>query len=338
LNGDLTAFNTLRLPALADRLVLARDRRTVLETVVRARAEGSRLVPVGGGSNLVLQRRVPATVCVLRTRGLRFGAPRDGRVEVAVEAGENWHGVVRACLGRGLGGLENLALIPGSAGAAPIQNIGAYGVEFSELCRSVTVVDLQTGLVEDWSAADCRFGYRDSRFKAAGGRYLVLSLRLALPTRWVPRLDYGELAREVARSGRRRPGAVEVAEAVIRVRRRKLPDVRRVGNVGSFFKNPQVPASAAAALQQRYPELQLHPLAEAPGHCKLAAAQLIDLGGWKRRPDPQVGLWPRQALVLVNRGGATGAQVLAYAERIQQEVLERCGVALELEPAVLGEP
>jgi len=337
LSGELGAFNTLRLPATADRLVVARDRRTVLEAVARARAEGATLVPLGGGSNLVLQRRVPATVCVLRTRGLEIGAPRAGWIEVRVEAGENWHGVVRACLGRGLGGLENLALIPGSAGAAPIQNIGAYGVELSELCQGVTVVDLRSGDLEDWSAADCGFGYRDSRFKAEAGRYLVLALRLRLPVAWAPRLSYGELAEEVARSGRR-PTARQVAEAVIRVRRRKLPDVRRVGNVGSFFKNPVVTHAVAAELQVRCPQLKVHALEDQPGYCKLAAAQLIDLGGWKQRPDPQVGLWPRQSLVLINRGGATGAAVLAYAGRIQREVRERCGVSLELEPAVLGVP
>jgi UDP-N-acetylmuramate dehydrogenase len=255
---------------------------------------------------------------------------------VTAAAGENWHELVRFCLGQGLEGLENLALIPGLVGAAPIQNIGAYGVELADHFVHLTALDSRTGVIRTLRAADCGFGYRHSVFKTpAGAHWIVLSVTVRLHRHGARVLDYPDLRLELDRVGWDRPSAVQVAEAVIRVRRRKLPDPRRHGNVGSFFENPQVPEAVARSAHERVPALTLR--AAGPGQVKLSAAQLIDACGWKGRTRGAAGVWHRQPLVLVNRGSATGADVLALAEAIRGDVAERFGIRLQLEPRVLGQ-
>ncbi|MFW6092783.1 MAG: UDP-N-acetylmuramate dehydrogenase [Pseudomonadota bacterium] len=334
--GSLAAANTLGVPSRADRLVPVHDASTLRRLVDEARAQGIPWTVLGGGSNVVLRRRVPGLVCLMRNRGIAVASGPDGGARVTAAAGERWHDLVRFTLGQGLVGLENLALIPGSVGAAPIQNVGAYGVELADRFVSLRALDTASGEVVCLDRTACRFGYRDSLFKSAeGARFVVLSVTLALARAGAPVLDYAELAAEVGRLGRWRPTAAEVADAVIRVRRRKLPDPRRHPNVGSFFKNPEVAAAQAQAACRRHPGLTTRP---APGgRVKLSAAQLIDACGWKGRSSGSVSVWHRQPLVLVNHGGAAGADVLAMSEDIRHDVDRRFGIRLELEPRVLGQ-
>jgi UDP-N-acetylmuramate dehydrogenase len=332
-NGHgLKPFNTLGVPAWAERFVAVTREDDLVDLVQR----GEPLTVLGGGSNVVLRRWLPGIVCLIRLRGRRLDEGPDGSVDVTAAAGENWHELVRYCLGQGLVGLENLALIPGLVGAAPIQNIGAYGVELADRLVRLTALDTRAGVIRTLHAADCGFGYRHSVFKTPeGAHWIVLSVTVRLHRHGARAVDYPELQLELARLGWDRPSAVQVAEAVIRVRRRKLPDPRRHGNVGSFFENPEVPEGVARAARQQVPALTLR--AAGPGRVKLSAAQLIDACGWKGRSRGAAAVWHRQPLVLVNRGAATGADMLALSEAIRANVAERFGIHLQLEPRVLGQ-
>lgn len=333
--GDLSGANSLRLPATAERLMVLR-READVDAVVQA-LRGRRAPPLtvlGGGSNVVLRPRIPGIVCLMKMRGVRLEA-RRGSVRVTAAAGERWHDLVRHTLGQGLWGLENLALIPGSVGAAPIQNVGAYGVELAERFVRLRALDVTSGRVHTFDQSACEFTYRDSRFRREdGNRLIILDVTLELERCPAPRFDYPDLRRELVRLGWDRPSPVQVAEAVVRVRRRKLPDPRHIGNAGSFFKNPVVDAASAERLAAAHPGLVRH--ADGTGRVKLAAAQLIERCGWKARRIGAAAVWHRQPLVLVNRGGATAADLLTLSERIRRDVRDRFDVALELEPRVVG--
>ena len=322
--------NALGVPCRADSLIAAR---TDEELIATLRRHGRDLVLLGGRSNVVLPQRLKRPVCLVATRGVEIRPDGDGFL-VTAKAGENWHGLVRRTIGRGLFGLENLALIPGSVGAAPIQNIGAYGVELAERTESVRVFDRVAGEVRRLSPEHCRFGYRTSVFRCEPERYAVLDVTLRLDRRGRRILNYPDVGREMRKQGWPAPNPRQVAEVVIRIRRRKLPDPRKWGNVGSFFKNPVVAPEEAERLACSVPGLVRHRF----GHgVKLAAAQLIDLCGWKGYRTGDVGVWRRQPLVLVNRGRASADEFLALAQTLRESVLERFRVALELEPTVMSD-
>lgn len=332
---SLIDANTLGVPSVAEQGVTVRHERALVDLVGSLGGVGRSLTVLGGGSNVVLRGRVPGVVCLMRNRGIRLETETGG-ARITVAAGERWHDLVRYTLGRGMAGLENLALIPGAVGAAPIQNIGAYGVELAERFVSLRALDVRTGRIHVFTARDCRFGYRDSRFKQADGAgFVILDVTLRLHRRAAPNIDYPDVRAELARLGFHRPTPPQVAEAVIRVRRRKLPDPRRIGNAGSFFKNPEIPTAQREDLARRHPGLVSWPGSD--GRVKLSAAQLIEVCGWKGRTVGSVGVWPRQPLVLVNRGGATGADVLAVGEDIRCDVAARFGIHLEMEPRVVGQ-
>lgn len=291
-------------------------------------------IVLGAGSNVVLPARVDQPVLLMQMRGLALTSSGAHSTRLEAAAGERWHDVVRFALGQGLGGLENLALIPGTAGAAPVQNIGAYGVEIASCLESLQVFDWRTGRIDVWPREACAFGYRDSVFKRPEGRgRIILGMSLALTRAPTVIADYPDIALELKRFGISKPQPVDIAEAVIRVRRRKLPDPRRVGNVGSFFKNPLIAAEEADRIANVMPDLVRY--GQADGRVKLAAAQLIDRCGWRGRARGSAAVWTRQALVLVNRGGVDRADVLELAAAIQADVAARYGVPLELEPEVL---
>ena len=320
--------NTLGVPCAADGLCVARSETQLIEAL---RNGGERALVLGQGSNVVLPERLARPVVLAAWPGLALSV-RGGEALLTAAAGESWHALVRYSLGQGWAGLENLALIPGSAGAAPIQNIGAYGVELSERVVEVRVFDRAENRVRALTAEACQFAYRSSLFKADPARHAVLSLTLRLARRLAPRLDYPDVGRELERQGLTRPTPRQVAEAVIRIRRRKLPDPRHWGNAGSFFRNPIVDRDEAERLARTEPGLVAHPVA---GGVKLAAAQLIDRCGWKGRRLGEVGVWHRQPLVLVNHGHGRGPDFLALGEKVRRSVLERFGVALELEPSAI---
>lgn len=286
---------------------------------------------LGGGSNLLLTQDFPGLVLHMRNTGMRVVGEDDAFVYVTAAAGENWHRFVQWSLNLGFGGLENLSLIPGSVGAAPIQNIGAYGVEIKDCFHSLTAFDFIDGRTLTLDHAACRFAYRDSIFRQElRDRAVVLDVTFALPRRWQARLHYADLMQELSARRIDSPSPREIADAVMAIRTRKLPDPAQIGNAGSFFKNPLVSAQQRDSLLARYPQLVSY--AQPDGAYKLAAGWLVDRCGWKGRSLGAAGVYAKQALVLINEGGASGREIVALAQAIQADVQERFGVRLEPEP------
>lgn len=332
--ADLTALNTFGLAASTDAYVRLTGRQQ-LTALAELAGRYRRTLVLGGGSNVVLPARVDGLVAHMCIKGVRLVERRDDAWIVESGGGENWHGFVEACLRNGWDGLENLALIPGTVGAAPVQNIGAYGVELNQRFHALTAWDMASRTLVRMSAADCRFAYRDSRFKHDDpGRWVIVSVQFALPRPWRPVLEYPDLRRHAGLSALQSDvTARAIFDAVCEIRRAKLPDPAVVGNAGSFFKNPIVDAAMHAALLAHHPALVSY--AQPDGRYKLAAGWLIDQCGWKGRSLGAAGVHERQALVLVNRGGAQAGDILALADAMRADVLARYGVALESEPVVV---
>ncbi|MBK8528763.1 MAG: UDP-N-acetylmuramate dehydrogenase [Rubrivivax sp.] len=335
---SLRPYNSFGLPAVAHTLVHVRsdaDVRRLLGHPEHGRA--AKLV-LGGGSNLILSRDPQAVVLRVEVAGRRLLAEHDDAWIIESGAGENWHELVAWSLDQGLPGLENLALIPGTVGAAPVQNIGAYGLELKDRFESLDAVDLVTGRSVTLDARACNFGYRDSIFKQGGfgglaGKSLITRVRLRLPRPWQPVLGYLDLQRRMAETGDSSPDARTIFEWVCAIRRAKLPDPARIGNAGSFFKNPIVSAEQCKDIIGRDPEIVHYPMPD--GTVKLAAGWLIDACGWKGKSVGRAAVYERQALVLVNRGGASGAEVVTLARAIQESVYGRFGIRLEPEPVIV---
>ncbi|MCP3022020.1 UDP-N-acetylmuramate dehydrogenase [Cupriavidus basilensis] len=329
----LRRHNTFGFDVRARFAVHVRSEADLLAALADPRAQGLPLVVLGGGSNVVLTQDLDALVLLMEIPGYAV-ASADAAHLVTAGAGENWHALVCRTIADGLPGLENLALIPGTAGAAPIQNIGAYGVELRERFDSLRAFDRHRGEFVHLTLEQCQFAYRDSLFKREGrDRYIITAVTLRLPLPWQPVLGYAELARELAQDSAAHPTADRIRDAVIAIRSRKLPDPAQVGNAGSFFKNPVVGAEQRDALLVRYPNLVSH--AQPDGSYKLAAGWLIDQCGFKGVSDGPVGVYGKQALVLVHHGGGTGQALLALAHRIADAVQARFGVRIEPEPVVL---
>ena len=331
---DLQPFNTLTIAARAQYFAEATDLDGLREALEFARQRQLPILPLGGGSNIVLTGDFPGLALHVGLKGLDIAPAPNGEkgARVTAAAGENWHQLVMQCVGQGFGGLENLALIPGNIGAAPIQNIGAYGVELKDTFHSLTAMEVATGELVEFSAQDCQFGYRDSVFKqSARDRYLICEVRLALPGSWQPHVSYPALQQFFAESGQAVSSLTPeaVAEAVIAIRNSKLPNPVHTPNAGSFFKNPVVTGEQYAALKQQYPDL----VAFAAGdEWKLAAGWLIDQAGWRGYSRDGVGVHERQALVLVNPGHQCGSKVVALAREIAADIRDKYGVDLEPEP------
>lgn len=331
LNASLDGLSTFRLPARAAELIVL-DHVDQLADLTASQP----LLVLGEGSNTVFLDDWPGTVLVNRLRGISVerAGPAFSRVRAA--AGENWHRLVRWCLDQGLHGIENLVLIPGSTGAAPIQNIGAYGVELADVLESVTAWDRQQDRLREIPTADCGFGYRASRFRDRDkGRFLITAITLRLQHRFVPQTGYRSLAEELERSGENRsPGPREVVAAVIRLRRHRLPDPARLANAGSFFKNPVVGAPVAERVLSEYPDLPHWRLPD--GRVKLAAGWMIEQRGWKGRSVGDAAVYRHHALVLVNRGSATAGQVRELIDALGSDIEAAFGVRLEPEPILIG--
>jgi len=332
--ANLRAFNTFGLPAVASTLVRVHSEAQVKQVVDHPEFGPAPKLILGGGSNLVLTRDVAAVVLKVEIMGRRLVAETPEAWIVEAGAGENWHEFVAWTLEQGWPGLENLALIPGRVGAAPVQNIGAYGIELKDRFDTLDGVDLITGRSVTLNAAQCAFGYRDSVFKhALAGKTLITRVRMRLPRPWQGVLGYLDLQRRQHDSGISAPDARTVFDWVCDIRRAKLPDPALIGNAGSFFKNPVVSAEQCRDIIGRDPSVVHYPLPD--GTAKLAAGWLIDACGWKGKSVGHAGVHDRQALVLVNRGGAIGAEVLTLARAIQESVYGRFGIRLEPEPVIL---
>jgi UDP-N-acetylmuramate dehydrogenase len=332
---SLRDLNTFGLPAVARWFVRASSSADLLESLDFARGNGLPVLPLGGGSNLVLAGDPPGLVLQVGLPGFDVADAGPQGVLVRVGAGEDWTGLVDRCLGLGLYGLENLALIPGTAGAAPIQNIGAYGVEVRNVLEGVEAVEIATGAVRTFDNGECAFGYRDSVFKGVlKDRFVVAAVTLRLSRLPVVSASYGALATELSRRGVAEPTPIDVAEAVRHLRRTKLPDPAVTGNAGSFFQNPVVAPGIAGALRSAHPGLPTFPSED--GRVKLAADWLIEQCGFKGARRGAAGVHPSHALVLVNHGGATGRDILALADEIRSAVFGRFGVSLAIEPRIVG--
>lgn len=331
--ADLSRLNSFRVSARARSLAILNDRSHLSEVATILRAGEPSLI-LGGGSNVLFTKDFEGTVlqvCLMGRRVLEARANTDS-ILVEAHAGESWHDLVTWTLKRGLFGLENLSLIPGSVGAAPVQNIGAYGVELAEVLESVEALNIEDGQLYRLSREACELGYRDSIFRRAGGqvRWLIVSVRLALSTSAKPRLVYSDLEREFSHR-HPPPSPTEVAEAVCRIRQRKLPDPKQLGNAGSFFRNPTLDQQSAEQLKARHPEMPIWPNAMNTSGFKLPAAWLIERCGWKGARRGDAGVHSEHALVLVNYGKATGSEIAALAADIQASVFEQFGVRLEPE-------
>ena len=331
---NLRTLNAFGLPAVAHTLVRVRSDAEVRRVVDHPELGLAPKFVLGGGSNVVFTRDPQAVIVKVEVAGRRLVEQRDDAWIVEVGAGEPWHDTVAWTLDQGWPGLENLALIPGTVGAAPVQNIGAYGVELKDRFESLDVVDLVTGRSATLGPDACRFGYRDSVFKRAlAGKSVITRVRMRLPRPWEPVLGYLELERKVQETGNAAPDAATVFDWICAIRRAKLPDPAVIGNVGSFFKNPVVSAEQCRDIIDRDPEIVHYPMPD--GSVKLAAGWLIDACGWKGKTIGRAGVYEKQALVLVNRGGASGAEVVTLARAIQESVYGRFGIRLEPEPVVV---
>ncbi len=330
---DLKSSNTLALSGYAADYLKVRTISQLRELPSNLR---QRFV-LGGGSNLVLTGDFDGLILHMAIPGKRLLSEDDDAFYVEAGAGENWHDFVQWTLAQGWPGLENLSLIPGTVGAAPIQNIGAYGLEVGELLAQVTAWDFEKKSFFTVDRRNCRFAYRDSLFKQEGwhlnGRIAITSVTFRLPKRWQPNLGYADIAQELANRGITTPTPQAIAAAIVAVRQRKLPDPAVIPNAGSFFHNPVVEAAQADALAAAHPGLPRYP--QADGRIKLAAGWLIEQAGWKGKDLGPVGMYEKRALVLVNRGGATGDDVQRTMSAMRQAVFEQFGIVLHPEPVFL---
>jgi UDP-N-acetylmuramate dehydrogenase len=289
---------------------------------------------LGGGSNILFTGDFPGLVMHNNMKGITDSAEDGDQLWLKVAAGEVWHDLVLSTMNRGLGGLENLSLIPGLAGAAPIQNIGAYGAELSEVLDEVEAVRLLDGKVATFSNSACRFGYRTSVFKTElAGQYMITSITLRFDHKHQVNTRYGAVAETLKAMGVNEPSIRDVSEAVIRIRRSKLPDPAQVGNAGSFFKNPVLDPDTFERLRLSAPDIPAY--REPGGNVKVPAAWLIEKAGWKGKRVGKVGMHERQALVLVNYGGATGRDLHQHALTVKRSVAERFSIDLEEEVRVV---
>ena len=335
-DASLRHLNSFGIQASANRLIEVNDDRDLDQAIELCGDSGPELI-LGGGSNLLIVAPIRGTVLRLAAAHQTIIGQADGLTIVEAAAGCNWHSFVGWTLAQGLAGLENLSLIPGTVGAAPIQNIGAYGLELAERFDSLTAIHLPTGVTRIFNRAECQFGYRDSVFKQPPlSQWLIRTVRFALAPDLPLRTDYGEIGKQLARDGVQQPHAVDVANAVVTIRRRRLPDPAIIGNAGSFFKNPLISISLAEQLHVRFSDLPRFPSNQpSDSRVKLSAAWLIEQCGWKGQRRGDAGVYQRHALVLVNHGNATGRDLLSLAQEIRDSVQQRFGVTLEPEPIIV---
>jgi len=332
---NLQGLNTFGVPASAPAFTTIHSPREI-EAIARA-FDPQDLFVLGGGSNVLFLENPRKFVLHNQLIGRGIMSRQGNTTIIAAAGGENWHELVAWSLKMGLGGLENLSLIPGSVGAAPIQNIGAYGVELSSVLHKIRAMDLKTGKWVLFDAEDCGFGYRTSRFKTVDkGRYFIAEVQFRLTTnKHAAYTSYGAINQELVVRNITKPTPVDISKAVVAIRKSKLPDPKKMGNGGSFFKNPIVPRKTYQHIRERFPGLGSYPVDDQ--RVKLPAAWLIEKAGWKGKRVGQVGISPKHALVLVNYGDGTGKDIWGLAREIQASVLERFGVELEPEVNLIGE-
>lgn len=334
-NAPLKDLNTFGMEVNAQRLAHVRNETELQEMHAGNLFSEGPLLVLGGGSNVLFTQNVTGLVVCMEMKGKRIVQENGDELVLEVAAGEDWHGLVEYTMEQDWGGLENLSLIPGKVGAAPIQNIGAYGVELRDRFVYLDYFHLATGEVQRFTAAECAFGYRDSIFKRElKGQGIILRVALRLSQRnHVLNTSYGAIGKELEQRGITAPTIQDVSQVVIDIRRSKLPDPAEIGNSGSFFKNPELPNAQFEALKADYPDLPGYVVSETV--TKVPAAWLIDRAGWKGQTFGNYGVHKRQALVLVNYGGARGQDIYDLSQRILESVRDKYGVELEREVNVI---
>lgn len=305
-----------------------------MEAISNTVASGSKYLILGGGSNILFTEDFKGTILKNNLKGIEILSENDSNVWIRARSGEIWHELVLYCVERGWAGIENLALIPGTAGAAPIQNIGAYGVEIQSVLEEVEALDIAGETIKTIGNSDCRFGYRDSIFKQeAKGKFFITGIVLKLSKKPVLQTSYGDIQEVLRTRHITQPQIGDVCQAVITIRKQKLPDPSAMGNAGSFFKNPVIPQDRFEQLRSRHPDLRYFPVDAQ--HVKIPAAWLIEQCGWKGYRDGDAGVHRNQALVLINYGSATGKQIVTLAQKIIHSVEETFGIELTPEVNIL---
>lgn len=333
-NLSLKPFTTFGIDVRASEFTTVSSLDELRNVTTELQAKHTPMLILGGGSNLLITRDFEGCVVKIDNKGIEIVSENEDFVRVKASAGENWHDFVMWCVGRGYGGIENLSLIPGNVGSSPIQNIGAYGVEMKDSFESLEAFHIDKGEVLTMKREDCRFGYRDSIFKQElKGKAVIWAVTFRLSKHPVVQIDYGAIQEELKSMGCSNPGIAEVSQAICNIRQSKLPDPAVTGNAGSFFKNPTIGAEQADFLKASYPGLVAYYLPD--GNVKLAAGWLIEQCKWKGFRRKDAGVHEKQALVLVNYGQATGSEILKLAEEIQQSVLEKFDVLLEMEVNII---
>ncbi|MDX1585598.1 MAG: UDP-N-acetylmuramate dehydrogenase [Balneolaceae bacterium] len=324
---DLAPYNTLHIQAKAASLISVTSQEQLVRFIKEAGVEPNNLFVLGGGSNILFADDFDGMVLHIAIRGRKVVEETEDYVLLRIGAGENWHETVMHCVDHGWGGIENLSLIPGTVGAAPIQNIGAYGVELEEVFQSLEAVELATGDVKTFYKEDCRFGYRDSIFKnQLKGKYAVAAVTLRLSKKPSLNTSYGAIRKELERRDIASPTIRDISRVVIDIRNSKLPDPDELGNAGSFFKNPIVSRQKYEQLKMNYPSIPGYELNEI--ETKVPAGWLIEEAGLKGMRYGNAGTYKQQALVIVNHGGATGDEIMELSEKIRTAVREKFGIEL----------
>lgn len=327
-NVDLKPYNTFGISVKADYFAAFQDVSS-LDTLLSDNS-GKTITILGGGSNVLFTKNYEGLILRNEIKGKEVVNKDDEFVYVKAGAGENWHEFVLYCIKNNWGGIENLSLIPGSVGASPMQNIGAYGVEIKDVFHKLEAFNIESGKLEAFSHSECQFGYRESVFKRAlKGKYVITSVTYRLTKNHKLNTSYGAINSELEAKGVENPTIKNVSDAVITIRQSKLPDPKQIGNAGSFFKNPVVEQSVLNKIQEKYPEVPFYPIDE--NHVKLPAGWLIDTAGWKGKRIGNHGVHSKQALVLVNYDNATGEEIYALSQEILDDIQEKFGVLLERE-------
>lgn len=332
-NVSLKHYNTFGVEATAKKLVHINHEEDLLALYNDGAFETEKLLFLGGGSNMLFVDDYDGLVVHMDIKGLHSFPINEG-VEICIGGGERWHDVVMYCVGNGFGGIENLSLIPGTAGAAPVQNIGAYGVELQDVFYSCRAFDIRNGSFRTFNRADCKFSYRDSVFKNEyKNRFLITQLNLLLSSQSKLNTTYGAINEELNKRGIAQPTIKDVSDVVAAIRVSKLPDPSTIGNSGSFFKNPIISVDTLDRLVSDFVDIVYYPFDI--GRVKIAAGWLIDQCGWKGKIVGNTGTWKNQALVLVNQGNATGLEIYELSEQIIESVKKRFGITLEREVNVI---
>lgn len=333
-NFNLSDYNTMGIAAKARYFSSVQTEEELQSLLSNSRFQDTPRLVMGGGSNVLFVNNYEGMVVHINIKGVSVVREDEREVILNVGAGENWHELVLHCVEKGWGGIENLSLIPGSVGAAPIQNIGAYGVELEKVFESLEALEIKTGELKSFNKEECRFGYRDSVFKnKLKGLFVITGVKLRLQKSPTINTSYRALSDKLEEKGIKNPSIKDISKAVIEIRQSKLPDPAEIGNTGSFFKNPVITKKQFEELQSAYPDMPSYP---AGGKIKVPAAWLIDQCGWKGKRFGDAGVHKMQALVIVNYGNATGEDIWNLAQKIQVSVKDRFGVLLTPEVNIVS--